>query len=59
MSHATAIPAPEPRLPKRFRPLVRAVGGLGIGGRTDSEEVATTKQLIARDLRRLASEVIR
>ena len=59
MSHATAIPAPEPRLPQHFRTLARAVGDLGIGGRADPEEVAIAKRLMARDLRRLASEVSR
>jgi hypothetical protein len=37
--------------------VARAVERPGVSGRTDPEQVAPTKQLIARDLRRLALEV--
>jgi hypothetical protein len=37
--------------------LARQVERLAVSGRTDPEEIAITKQLIARDLRRLAVEI--
>jgi hypothetical protein len=55
----TAVRALAPRLPDRLRALARAVERLAVGGRTDPEQVAIGKQLIARDLRRLAAEVER
>lgn len=39
--------------------VARAVERLGVSGRIDREQVALKKQLTARDLRRLASEVSR
>ena len=54
--HATVLRAPEQRLPDRLRTLARAVERLAVGDRTDPEQVAMSKQLIARDLRRLAME---
>ena len=54
-----AARAPEPRLPERMRALARAVERLGLGGRTDPEQIAMAKELIARDLRRIAVAVDR
>jgi hypothetical protein len=55
----TAVRAPAQRLPDRLRALARAVERLAVGGRTDPEQVAMAKQLIARALRRIAVEVDR
>lgn len=41
----------------RLRQLARAIECLAVAGRTDPETIAITKQLIARDLRRLAMEL--
>ena len=49
---------PLPDTPSdRLRRLARQVERLAVSGRTDPEEIAITKQLIARDLRRLAVEI--
>jgi hypothetical protein len=57
MTRCTPVRAPEPRLPDRLRTLARAIERLALSGRTDPEQVVMAKELIARDLRRLALEV--
>ena len=46
-----------PDTPTRLRTLARAVERLGVSGRTDPEQIVMAKQLIARDLRRIAVEI--
>lgn len=46
-----------PDAPTRLRTIARAVERLAVGGRTDPENVLMAKQIIARDLRRIALEL--
>lgn len=46
-----------PDTPTRLRTIARAVERLAVGGRTDPENVLMAKQIIARDLRRIALEL--
>ena len=48
---------PDDTPPAKLRRLARAVELLAVAGRLDPEEIAITKQLIARDRARLAMEL--
>ena len=54
---AAQLREPAPDTPTRLRTIARAIERLAVGGRTDPETIAITKQLIARDIRRIAMEL--